>query len=53
MKWLTVIFRNFSIKLILQTFIEFLESLAKKTDNDIDDQAVELIRIILVEAKLL
>jgi len=53
MKWLLAIFKNFSIKIVLNTFIDFLRMLAKKTETQIDDEAVDLIEIIFKEAKLI
>ena len=53
MKWLLAIFRNFSVKIILNALIDFLRVLAKKTETEIDDEAVDLIEIIFKEAKLI
>ena len=53
MKWLLAIFHKFSFKVILRSFIDYLRTLAKKTDTEIDDEAVDLIEIILIEAKLI
>ena len=53
MKWLLAIFRNFSVKLVLGALIDFLRMLAKKTETQIDDEAVDLIEIIFKEAKLI
>jgi len=53
MKWLLAIFKNFTVKLVLGAVVDFLRMLAKKTETQIDDEAVDLIEIIFKEAKLI
>lgn len=53
MKWLVAIFKKFSVKLVLGALVDYLRTLAEKTDTEIDDEAVDLIEVIFTEAKLI
>ena len=40
------------LKLVIGAMLDFLDTLAKKTDTKIDDEAVKFIRVILEECNL-
>ena len=50
MNWLKTILKILPAKLIIDAVCDWLAEEAAKTENDLDDKAVEIIRVILAAA---
>ncbi|MCD4828803.1 MAG: hypothetical protein K8R90_05160 [Candidatus Cloacimonetes bacterium] len=48
--WLKVILGLLPVDMIIEAVCDWLADMAAKTDNDLDDKAVEIIRVILETA---
>ncbi|RMG80614.1 MAG: hypothetical protein D6712_17775 [Chloroflexi bacterium] len=53
MKWLTLIFTFLSLEEIAKAFIAWMRKIVASTENTLDDQAVDIVVAILIEAKIL
>jgi len=49
-KWLKLLLKAIPVDVIIDLFLDWLAEQAAKTENDLDDKAIEIIRMILLSA---